>query len=358
MQKATDATEEEARQAIAASNPGIAELAALISPAAANLLEPMAQCAEALTRAHFGRTVSLYVPLYLSNHCSGGCAYCGFAADRKQPRHRLEEKELTDELEALGKKGFQDVLLLTGERTPEADFDYLRACVSRAAQGFHNVTIEAFAMSSEEYALLSDAGCTGMTLYQETYDPVCYEKLHRWGPKRDYHYRLEAPERALSAGFRTVGIGALLGLADPRFDALSLFRHVEYLRRHCWRGGVMLSFPRICEQLGHFEAPTTLSDAFLAQLIFAFRICLPDVPLVLSTRERPKFRDGVAGVGISRMSVASKTTVGGYHGDGATTAGQFDVSDTRDIDTFCAMLREKHLEPVFKSWDAVFQGVR
>jgi len=298
---AAAADETSVRRAIAARHPETRELAVLLSPAAAPCLEAMARQALELTRRHFGRTISLYVPLYLSNYCSGGCLYCGFSSDRPQPRRRLEFEEVREEIGALRDRGFQDVLLLTGARTSQADFKYLRDCVALAAARLHNVTVESFAMTTEEYRALSKAGCTGMTLYQETYDPALYAELHRWGEKRNYLFRFGAPERALSAGMRTVGMGVLLGLHEALADLICLYQHVRYIMKHCWKGGVSISFPRIC-------------------------------------------------------SLASRTTVGGYH-HGSETGGQFDVSDTRDVETFCGMLRGKGLEPVFKNWDAVFQGV-
>lgn len=347
---------EEARLAITAAHPGRREFLAMISPAAAPLLEEMAGRAQTLTRRHFGRTISLYVPLYLSNYCPGGCAYCGFASNREQVRRKLAPDELHDELDALHEMGFEEVLLLTGERTEQAGVDYVHSAVAAAAERFHKVTVESFAMTQEEYARLVDAGCTGITLYQETYDPDRYAALHLWGPKRDYEFRLAAPERALRAGMRTVGLGALLGLDDPRRDALALFRHTEHLRKEFWQAGVMVSFPRIRPQVGDFQPSVAVSDRLLAQLIFAFRICCPDVPLVLSTREAAAFRDGIAGIGINKMSVASRTTVGGYADGHPLDEGQFEISDARDIPAFCAALRTHHLEPVFKNWDSTYRG--
>lgn len=331
------------------------DLAALLSPAAGEMLEALAARARALTLRHFGRTISLYVPLYLSNYCSGGCAYCGFAADRRQVRRHLSPIEIERELTTLKAMGFEDVLLLTGERCEEAGFEYLLDGVKAAADRVQEVAIESFAMSADEYRSLAAAGCTGVTLYQETYDPALYRTLHRWGPKRDYAFRLDAHSRALSAGFRMAGLGVLLGLGDPVFDALALFRHARFLQKSHWRGGVQISFPRLCSEPGHFEPAYRVDDRSLAQIVFAFRICLPDVPLVLSTRERPAFRDGMAGVGVSRMSVASRTTVGGYADGTEATGGQFDVSDDRDVATFCQALRSRGLEPVFKHGDAVYR---
>jgi 2-iminoacetate synthase len=341
--------------ALDAEAPGEDELAALLSPAAGRLLEALAQRARDLTWRHFGRTISLYIPLYLSDYCTGGCIYCGFAADRPQPRRRLEMREIRSELDAVSAMGLEEVLLLTGERTPQADFDYLREAVSEAAQRLHTVAVEAFPMTVEEYVELVAAGCTGVTLYQETYDPAQYDRLHRWGPKKDYAHRLDAPARFLSAGMRSGGLGVLLGVSEPLFDAVALFRHALHLRRSFWQSGITISFPRVCPQAGGFVPPWPVSESFLAQLIFAFRICLPDVPLVLSTRESPRFRDGIAGVGISKMSVASRTTVGGYGGPPVSHEGQFHVNDGRDVEAFCAALRAKGLEPVFKNWDAVYR---
>lgn len=351
-----ESTRDDVLRAMGSRAPGLREFAAMLSPAAGEVLEDMARRAQALTRRHFGRTVSMYVPLYLSNYCCGGCRYCGFASDRAPARRKLSMEELREEVEALRREGHDDVLLLTGERTPQADFQYLRASVACAAARIDNVTVEAFAMTAEEYGALAAAGATGITLYQETYDPARYEALHRWGEKRDYLYRLEAPGRALEAGMRTVGVGVLLGLSEPLADMLHLFLHAERLRRRFWRGGVMISFPRIRPAEGGYVPEFPVGDRLLARMIFACRLCLPDVPLVLSTRESAAFRDGIAGLGISRMSVASRTTVGGYAPGAAPSGAQFDVCDARDVTAFTALLRRKGLDPVFKNWDAVFQA--
>jgi 2-iminoacetate synthase len=349
------AGEADVRRALDADAPREAELATLLSPATSPFLESMAQRAARLTQRHFGRTVSLYLPLYLSDYCTGGCVYCGFAADRRGTRHRLDLDDLRLELGAIKAMGIEEVLLLTGERTPEADFEYLRTAVAEAARQLHAVTIEAFPMSAEGYRLLAEAGCVGVTLYQETYDPVQYGRLHRWGSKRDYADRFDAPARALAGGMRWVGLGVLLGVSDPLFDLIALYRHARHLQRRFWQAGVAISFPRVCPQDGGYSPPFPVSERTLAQIIMAFRICLPDVPLTLSTRERPAFRDGMAGLGISKMSVASRTTVGGYGKSSSSPDGQFHVNDTRDVTAFRAALRQKGLEAVFKNWDRAFR---
>jgi 2-iminoacetate synthase len=338
--------------------PAEADFAALVSPAAEGVLEEMAHRAKRLTEGHFGRTISLYAPLYLSDYCPGGCAYCGFAADRNQPRSRLSRDEMLHEFEVLKAMGFEEVLLLTGERSPKADFDYLRDAVAEAAKQFAAVTVEAFPMTTAEYRELASVGCVGVTLYQETYEPIQYHALHRWGPKRDYPNRLDAPSRVLEAGMRYVGLGALLGISDPLYDTLALYRHARALRRKYWQSGVTLSFPRVCPQEGGYQPPFPVDERFLARIIFAFRICMPDVPLVVSTRENARFRDGIAGVGVSKMSIASRTTVGGYGAPETSPDGQFQVNDARDIQSFVAALRAKGLEPVFKNWDRVYSAGR
>ncbi|MGZ8430072.1 MAG: 2-iminoacetate synthase ThiH [Candidatus Deferrimicrobiaceae bacterium] len=350
-------TPADVERALGCEEPGPRELAVLLSPAAHSFIEVMAQRARALTQRHFGRTISLYTPLYLANYCTNGCAYCGFASDRAQPRRRLEPPEVEKELTILKEMGFEEVLLLTGERTTHADFNYLLDCVSLAARRFHSVGIEVFPMTTREYFLLAEAGCSGVTIYQETYDLRQYDRLHRWGPKKEYLDRLEAPSRAMEAGMRTVGLGVLLGLSDPVSDAVCLLRHVGHLQRIHWKSGITLSFPRLRPQAGNYQAEFPVDEAWLARLVFAFRIVLPDVPLLLSTRERSEFRDGMAGIGISKMSAGSRTTVGGYGGSERTTGGQFEVSDLRSVPEIRAMLRTRGLMPVFKNWDSVFRDV-
>ena len=343
------------KNAIYSDNPGERELALMLSPTARPLLETMAQRAQTITRRHFGRTISLYTPLYLSNYCNGGCLYCGIAADRRAIRTVLNIEQLDRELDAITQAGLDEVVLLTGERMPEADTSYIREAIERASQCLNNINIEVFPMQQSEYRILAEAGCTGVTLYQETYDPIVYEQMHRWGDKRDFESRLDAPHRALEGGLRTVGLGVLLGLADPSADLISLYRHATHLLKTYWQAGVTLSFPRIKPQMGDFQALHPVDESMLAQAIFALRICLPAVPLLLSTREAEAVRNGLAGIGISKMSVASKTTVGGYSETAEESTEQFSISDERSIDDFCRMLRKKGLEPVFKNYDAIYR---
>ncbi|MBN1278892.1 MAG: 2-iminoacetate synthase ThiH [Chlorobiaceae bacterium] len=328
----------------------------MLSPDSRWSIEQLAAESKAMTLRRFGRTMTLYAPLYLSNHCPSGCAYCGFASDRTTPRRRLEHDELHKELEAMKQLGISDILLLTGERTKAADFDYLLRSVEIAASHMQRVSIEVFPMSIAEYRDLAIAGCTGITIYQETYDRKRYAELHRWGPKKDFLARLDTPSRALEGGIKTIGLGVLLGLADPMEDALMLYRHLRHLGKTWWRAGLSVSFPRMRPQTGGYQPPFAVSDHQLARMIFAFRIALPDVELVLSTRESPAFRDGMAGLAITRMSIASRTTVGGYNEPQNNDTGQFDVNDDRTAEAFCEALKQKQIEPVFKNWEHAYNG--
>ena len=299
--------------ALTTEEPDEAAFVTLVRAEPTRWLEAMAQRAQALTRRQFGRTIQLYAPLYLSNYCSGGCAYCGFAADRDQVRHRLEPDEIERELTALKRLGFEQVLLLTGERTPHAGFDYLLAGVRMAARLFHEVTVEAFPMTVDEYRVLAEAGCTGVTIYQETYDPDAYERFHRWGPKRDYAARLDAPSRALSGGVASVGLGALLGLADPLADALALFRHVRVLQQRFWRAAFSVSFPRLRPEAGGFLRRIRSATAGWRSSFCVPHLSAGDHVGTFDTRGTGVSRWS-GGVGINRMSAGSRTTVGGYDG--------------------------------------------
>ena len=355
MERCRHAGSCDVRNALTATQPAEFELAALLSPAARPMIEDLARRSRDLTTSHFGNIIDLYIPLYLSDECTGGCAYCGFAADRHTPRRTLTLDEVDRELDAVAAMGLQEILLLTGERSPHVDATYVGACITRAAQRFHRVTIETFPMTVDEYRHIAACGCSGVTIYQETYDPERYAELHRWGPKRDFPSRLDAPARVLAAGIRTCGLGALLGLHDSNHDMLALYRHARHLQRDFWRGGLSISFPRVCPEGGGFIPPSPVDETRLTQIVCAFRIALPDMPLILSTRERPAIRDGLAGIGITRMSVASRTTVGGYAGADTNRDGQFHVHDDRPVEDFCAALRKKGLEPVFKNWETIYR---
>ena len=220
------------------------------------------------------------------------------------------------------------MLILTGEAPKVAGIEYLEDAVEIIKKFCGSVSIEVFPMDTEGYQRMVAAGVDGLTLYQETYDPELYQQLHPYGPKSDYNYRLDAPERAGQAGIRRIGIGSLLGLGNSLSDVFYSGLHALYLARKFWRTQVTLSFPRICPADGGFQPNTIVDDRQLTQFICAMRLLIPDAGLVLSTRENGKLRDNLLPLGITQMSAGSCTAPGGY-GEEDKDAEQFSISDNR-----------------------------
>ncbi|NLW81981.1 MAG: 2-iminoacetate synthase ThiH [Desulfovibrionales bacterium] len=322
---------------------------ALLSPAASPHLEAMASRARDLTMRHFGRTVSLFTPLYLSNHCANHCRYCGFAARNTIPRTQLNLEEVRAEGEAIAATGLKQILLLTGEAPHKAGVDYLEACVAVLRPLFPSIAIEVFPMETEDYARLVRAGVDGLTVFQETYDPELYAQLHPAGPKRDFVFRLNTPQRGAEAGMRIVNIGALLGLSDWRREIFATGLHAAWLQRQYPGVDIAVSLPRMRPHAGDFEPACVVSDRDLVQAMTALRIFLPRLSVTISTRETPRFRDNILPLGVTRMSAGVSTAVGG-HAKPAET-GQFEISDGRSVAEVCQVLRARGYQPVFKDWE-------
>lgn len=346
------ATQAQVEKVLSGDVSTIEDFAILISPFAQNYLELMAQRARKLTRLRFGSTVKLYVPLYISNSCVNACKYCGFNIRNRIDRHTLTIEQVRNEARHLSEQGFRHLLLVSGESQKDVPVSFIAEVVREIADLFAAITIEVYPMSETEYRQLAEAGVTGITIYQETYDREIYSQVHE-GPKADYDYRLMTPDRAAQAGFREVGIGSLLGLADYQFDLVSTAVHARYLMKKYWRSQVAVSFPRLRSAEGGYQPAQEVSDRQLAQAVFALRLLLPDAELVLSTRESAAFRDGMAGVGITRMSAGSKTSPGGYVVTDETLE-QFEVADERSVSQVASMLLKKGLEPVWKDFDTGF----
>jgi 2-iminoacetate synthase len=341
-------------KALGASHPGGKELAALLSPAAGEYLAKMAEKAGLITKQRFGRTIQIYAPLYLSSYCSNRCLYCGFSADNEIERRVLTIEEAEHEADILAERGFNHILLVSGEAPARLGVEYLEVLARRLRNRFASVSIEVQPLSVGEYTRLFAAGITAVAVYQETYDQSTYAAVHSAGKKRDYDYRLDTPVRAAMAGMREVGIGALLGLSEWRAEGLALGLHLAWLRKKFWRTAFTVSFPRLRPAEGEFSPTYPVGERELAQMIFALRIFDPDVGLVLSTREEPRFRDGMIGLGPTRYSAGSCTVPGGY-GNCAATGEQFSVGDHRSVDEVCASIRDRGYDPVRKDWDSSFQ---
>jgi 2-iminoacetate synthase len=330
-------------------------LLVLISPAAEDYLEQMAQSARQLTIQRFGKTIRLYAPLYLSNYCVNDCLYCGFNRTSNSERTRLTIEQALEEADIIASEGFTDLLLVSSEDKEFVSVDYLAELAQKLRDKFSFIAVEVYAMSRDQYATLFDAGIEGVTLYQETYDRRVYRDCHREGPKSDYDNRLATPDRIAAAGMREVGLGALLGLTDWRLETLALAEHAHYLMKRYWRSHVSFSFPRLrpAHEVQRSQFEHLLSDKNLAQMIMALRLCFADAGLVLSTRERAELRDHLIRLGITKVSAGSKTSPGGYSGRGDTTE-QFEVDDNRSPAEVAAMIRAQGLEPVWKDWDKAF----
>ncbi|MGH7969213.1 MAG: 2-iminoacetate synthase ThiH [Limisphaerales bacterium] len=356
----------------------LSDFARLISPAAASLLEPLGLRARQLTQQRFGKVIRLFAPLYLSNECINNCRYCGFSRDNSILRVTLAVEEVRREAEALIAQGFRNILLVSGEHPKFVSNGYMAECIDALHELVPGISLEIGPMETADYVPLVESGAEGLVVYQETYDQVAYEEMHVSGPKRNFRWRLDTPERAYAAGFRRLGIGALYGLADWRFEALCLAAHAEYLLRNCWQSCLTLSLPRLRPCAGEFQPLTHMTDREMVQLICAFRLMFPDVGLVLSTRENPKLRDGLIPLGITLMSAGSHTEPGGYTGAGrdklhhtqhgriielgasewAQPTGrmqateQFNIADNRSPDHVAQRIRSLGYEPVWKDWDA------
>lgn len=354
QQHITASTVDDVGRALRSDRLQTGDLAALLSPAAEEYLAAMAERSAEITNRRFGRTIQIYAPLYLSSFCSNRCVYCGFSADNKFDRRVLTLEEAEHEAMILHKRGFNHILLVSGEAPGKLGVSYLEALARRLREKFAAISIEVQPLSTEEYRRLFQAGITGVAIYQETYDRDTYNKVHLAGQKCDYEYRLQVPGRVAAAGMREVGIGALLGLSDWRAEGLALGLHLAWLRKSYWRTAVTVSFPRLRPAEGEFRPLVPVSEQNLAQLLFALRLFDPDVGLVLSTREEARYRDGMIGLGPTRYSAGSCTIPGGYGNMGATGA-QFEVGDHRSIDEVCQAIKMKGFDAVRKDWDATFQ---
>jgi len=346
-------TAADVERALAAGNLRNDDFMALLSPAAEAYLEPLAQRAHRITVQRFGRNILLYAPLYLSNECGNGCRYCGFNAGNRVPRKTLTMDEIEREARVIHARGFRHILLVTGELPRAVDNDFLAAAVRRIRPFFSSIAIEVYPMDEAGYRQMVDAGVDGLTIYQETYDRALYAEMHPYGKKRDFAWRLCAPERGGAAGLRRIGIGALLGLGHFRSEAFLVGLHGRHLARRYWRSHLSISFPRLRPAEGGFAPRVPVSDRSFVQLICALRLLLPDAGLVLSTRESARLRDNLLPLGITQMSAGSCTAPGGY-ADGEDSTRQFTIDDDRSPAEVCAMIRRQGYEAVWKDWDSAF----
>ncbi len=327
------------------------DFAALLSAPAAARLEDLAQLAHQTTLRRFGRTIHLFAPLYLSSECVSTCTYCGFSAANQIARRTLSPEEVLAEARALTARGFRHLLLVAGEHARIVSKDYLVECVRILAPEVPSISVEVQVWDTDTYRRLVRAGCEGLVVYQETYDRTTYAGVHLKGKKRNYDWRLAALDRGAEGGMRRLGLGALLGLhPDWRYEALAVAAHAHALLRRAWRCEVSLSLPRLRPAAGGFEPADPVDDRHFVQLLCALRLLLPDVALVLSTREKPDFRDAVLRLGVTHLSAGSHTEPGGY-ADPSDAEPQFRTSDNRSPAEVADLLRANGYDPVWKDWE-------
>ena len=334
-------TSSDVEKALSRDRLDLYDFGALLSPAAETYLEHMATRAKVETARYFGGNVQLFTPLYLANYCENHCIYCGFSNTKSIRRARLSQEEIKEELAAIAKTGLDEILLLTGESREMSDVDYIGQAVKEAANYFGTIGLEVYPLDIEEYRYLHRLGADFVNVYQETYLPDIYDKVHPEGPKKDYAYRFGSQERALKGGMRGVSFGALLGLTDFRRDSFAAGIHAYFLQQAYPHGEIAFSVPRLRD--------TSVTEKQLLQIMLAYRIFLPFAGITISTRERAVFRDNVVGLCANKMSAGVLVGVGG-HGLEQIGDIQFEVADSRSVSEIHKTLKDQGLQPVYSDY--------
>ncbi len=315
------------------------------------LTERLAQGASRLTRQYFGRAISLYAPLYISNYCSCFCTYCGFNNHQSIPRLKLTLEQIEQEMQRIAQSGIENILILTGESYDMTPLSYLKDTIAISKKYFSSTALEIHPLQEEEYRQLYLAGADSVTIYQETYDRARYAEVHLAGKKKDYDFRYQAPERIARAGFRQLSLGILLGLSDLAQDLYALFSHLHWMEQHFPGVEYSLSFPRLRQIKGKSLAFCHVDDITFIKAICLARIAFPRIGLNLSTRESPRLRDHAIEFGITRISAGSNTSVGGYSlSDPERQSPQFDVSDERSVAEMIQTLKMRRFDPILTDW--------
>ena len=344
------------RRALAKDRCDVEDFMAMVSPAAEPFLEQMAQLSRRYTMERFGKTVSMFIPLYITNSCTNSCVYCGFHIQNKMPRTILTEQQIEDEYKAIKKIApFENILLVTGENPAKADVNYIARALDIAKPYFSNLKIEVMPLSAEDYSMLVHHGLNGVICFQETYNEKNYKLYHPRGMKSNYEWRVNGFDRMGQANVHSIGMGVLIGLEKEfRTDITMMAYHLRYLEKHYWQTKYSVNFPRMrpAENEG-FQPNVIMTDRQLAQCTFAMRIFDHDVDISYSTREPAKIRDNMATLGVTTMSAQSKTNPGGYY-TYPQALDQFTVNDERIATEIIASLKSLGREPVWKDWDASF----
>ncbi len=344
------ATDSDVQKALSKNKLDINDLMALLSPVAKKYLHIMGEKSRKITLQRFGKTMKLYAPLYVSNYCVNSCVYCGFNRHTNIDRLNLSSDDVEKEAKILASQGIANVILVSGDNHKQYSNDMLADAIKTCAKYFPLVSIEVRALGVDEYVDLKKAGADGYTMFQETYLADEYKKFHPAGPKSDFEYRLNCPDRIGQAGYRHIGLGALLGLTDFRLETFFMCLHADYLSKKYYESHVSASFPRMRLSAGEFKDINEVTDGELFQAIFAFRLFLNDCGINISTRESADMRNKLMHLGATIMSAGSKTEPGGYSKPNEKSE-QFNIDDSRTIDEFSKHVKLAGYDPIFKDWD-------
>lgn len=344
-------TENDVLQALEHDTKTIEDFKALLSPAALPFLEEIAQQAQAETRKHFGNSINMFTPLYISNYCENYCVYCGFNCHNKIHRAKLNYEEIEKEMQAIAKTGLQEVLLLTGESKKMSNVEYIGEACKIARKYFKVVGLEVYPMNSDEYSYIQKCGADYVTVFQETYNSDKYETLHLAGHKRVFPYRLETQERALMGGMRGVGFAALLGLSDFRKDAFATGIHAYLIQRKYPHAEIAFSCPRLRPIINNNKInPKDVHEPQLLQVICAYRLFMPFASITISTRECQRFRDNIVQIAATKISAGVDVGIGG-HSDGEKKGDeQFEISDGRNVKEVYDALCKNGMQPVMSDY--------
>lgn len=351
-------TARDVREALNHETCSIEDFKALLSPAAEPFLEEMAQRARLETSKHFGNTVYLFTPLYIANYCENYCVYCGFNCYNHINRMKLTMEQIEHEMKVIADSGMEEILILTGESRARSDVKYIGEACRLARKYFRMVGLEIYPVNTEEYRYLHECGADYVTVFQETYDTDRYEQLHLMGHKRVWPYRFDAQERALMGGMRGVAFSALLGLSDFRKDALASALHVYYLQRKYPHAEMSLSCPRLRPIINNDKInPLDVHETQLCQILCAYRIFLPFVGITVSSRESAAFRNGIVKIAATKVSAGVSTGIGdheskytGKETDGMEGDEQFEINDSRSLETMYEDITGEGLQPVLNDY--------
>lgn len=359
-QKIASKTDADVRRALAKQHCDVEDFMALISPAAEPYLEVMACLSRKYTQERFGRTMSMFIPLYITNSCTNSCVYCGFHRENPMARTILTIDQCEDEYKAIKQIApFENLLIVTGENPGVAGVKYLAEALDRAKPYFSNLKIEVMPLKAADYETLTHHGLNGVICFQETYNRQNYKLYHPHGMKSNFEWRVNGFDRMGQAGVHSIGMGALLGLEKEwKTDVTMLAYHLRYLQKHYWRTKYSVNFPRMRPaQNEGFQPNCFVNDRELAQVTFAMRIFDHDVDISYSTREPAFIRDNMCTLGVTTMSAESRVNPGGYH-TYPEALEQFSVSDNRKVDQIVSALKQRGIEPVWKDWDGSFDHIK